>query len=64
MTMPITQPTSKTEKTRTFVSLRLKILVGFTLIFSAVFAGAFYWFLDFATDQALNRIKQDLLGHP
>ena len=42
--MPITQPTSKTEKTRTFVSLRLKILVGFTLIFSAVFPGLFTGF--------------------
>lgn len=44
-----------------YVSLRLKLLAGFTLIFSLVFAGAFYWFLSFATDQALTRIKQDLL---
>lgn len=46
---------------RMFIGLRLKVLAGFTLIFSVVFAGAFYWFLDFATEQALSRIKQDLL---
>lgn len=44
-----------------YLNLRLKLLAGFTLIFSVVFAGAFYWFLNFATEQALNRIKQDLL---
>jgi HAMP domain-containing protein len=59
--MTITQPTSNQKTKRIFVSLRLKILVGFTFIFSAVFAGAFIWFLNFATDQALARIKQDLL---
>jgi HAMP domain-containing protein len=59
--MTTTQSTADQKTKRTFVSLRLKILVGFTLIFSAVFAGAFIWFLNFATDQALTRIKQDLL---
>jgi hypothetical protein len=59
--MTITQSTTNQKTKRIFVSLHLKILVGFTLIFSAVFAGAFIWFLNFATDQALVRIKQDLL---
>lgn len=43
-----------------FVSLRFKLLVGFTLLFSVVFAGAFYWFYTFATDRALQRIQEDL----
>src|SRR6185503_7134426 len=34
---------------------------GFTLIFSVVFAIAFYWFYTFATAQAFTRIQQDLL---
>jgi HAMP domain-containing protein len=50
-----------TASKKLYFSLRLKLLAGFTLIFSLVFAGAFYWFLSFATDQALSRIKQDLL---
>lgn len=44
-----------------FFSLRWKLLVGFTLIFSIVFAVAFYWFYSFATQQALARIQADLL---
>ncbi len=43
-----------------FFSLRLKLLGGFTLLFSVVFAAAFYWFYTFATDQALNKVRQDL----
>ena len=27
-----------------FISLRLKLLVGFTVVFSVVFAGAYLWF--------------------
>lgn len=44
-----------------FFSLRWKLLIGFTLLFSIVFALAFYWFYTFATQQALTRIKTDLL---
>ena len=44
-----------------FFSLRWKLLVGFTLLFSIVFALAFYWFFSFATQQALSRIQADLL---
>jgi HAMP domain-containing protein len=63
-------PTSATEDVKTvktqprepvFISLRWKLLVGFTLLFSIVFAIAFYWFYTFATEQALNRIQADLL---
>lgn len=42
------------------VSLRLKLLIGFTLVFSVVFAVAFYWFYQFGTQMALSRIEEDL----
>ncbi len=44
-----------------FFSLRWKLLIGFTLLFSIVFALAFYWFFTFATQQAVTRIRADLL---
>ncbi|HEX2979089.1 MAG TPA: HAMP domain-containing protein, partial [Anaerolineaceae bacterium] len=43
-----------------FVSLRWKLLLGFTFVFSLVFAGAFYWFLTYSTDAALIKIRSDL----
>lgn len=53
--------TGQAEKKRYFISLRIKILVGFTLVFGLVFASAFYWFYTFATEQAANRIEQDMV---
>jgi HAMP domain-containing protein len=50
----------QTEKKATFISLRVKLLVGFTLLFTVVFAGAFYWFNAFAEQMALKRIEEDL----
>lgn len=44
-----------------YLSLRLKLLIGFTLVFSLIFAGAFLWFYNFATEQALMRITEDLV---
>ncbi|MGF1514780.1 MAG: ATP-binding protein [Elainellaceae cyanobacterium] len=43
-----------------FVSLRVKLLVGFSLIFSIVFAGAFFWFYTFTTDKTISRLRADL----
>ena len=43
-----------------FISLRVKLLVGFTLLFTTVFAIAFYWFYSFASDMALRRIQEDV----
>lgn len=45
-----------------FVSLRLKFLLGFTLLFSIVFAGAFYWFYTYATDMAMEQIRDDMVN--
>jgi len=43
-----------------YFSLRWKLLVGFTLIFSVVFTLAFFWFYQFATDTSLARIQDEL----
>ncbi|MBN1487056.1 MAG: HAMP domain-containing protein [Anaerolineae bacterium] len=51
---------SKEKKQHVFISLRFKILLGFTLLFSIVFALAFYWFYTFATQQAMYQIQADL----
>lgn len=50
----------QSEKQAGFVSLRVKLLIGFTLLFTVVFAGAFYWFSAFAEQVALRRIHEDL----
>lgn len=51
----------KNIRQKLFISLRVKLLVGFTLLFSIVFAGAYYWFYTFATDQAGRRIQADMI---
>jgi len=55
------EKSKQAEKKRYFISLRIKILVGFTLVFGIIFAAAFYWFYTFATEQAGNRIEQDMV---
>jgi len=49
-----------THKGTIYLSLRVKLLVGFTLLFSIVFAVVFYWFNLFAESMALGRIEEDL----
>jgi signal transduction histidine kinase len=41
-------------------SLRVKLLIGFSIVFSLVFAGAFYWFYNFATEKSMNRLRSDM----
>lgn len=43
-----------------FIGLRIKLWIGFTLLFTAVFAIAFFWFYNFASAMALQRIQADL----
>lgn len=45
-----------------FVGLRLKLWAGFTMLFTLVFAVAFYWFYSFASSTALQRIQDDLVA--
>lgn len=56
----IHRPVRIRQRPTQFVSLRVKLLVGFSLIFSFVFAGAFYWFYTFTTDKTITRLREDL----
>ncbi|MGJ3245625.1 MAG: ATP-binding protein [Elainellaceae cyanobacterium] len=42
------------------LSLRTKLLLTFSLAFSLVFAGAFYWFYTFTTNQVMFRLRDDM----
>lgn len=53
--------TQSANKPSTFISLRVKLLVWFTLLFALAFAATFYWFYTFATQMALGRIREDLI---
>jgi len=61
MSNPTIQKNQDLKRPTIYFSLRWKLLIGFTLIFTVVFAIAFYWFYTFASGQALARIQQDLL---
>lgn len=52
--------TAEKRSFRPFISLRVKLLIGFTLLFFVVFAVAFYWFYTFASGVAEDRIRADL----
>ncbi len=53
--------TSESSSKQRFISLRVKLLVGFTLLFTVVFAIAFYWFYTFSTDVAMRQIEEDMV---
>ncbi|WP_242045880.1 HAMP domain-containing sensor histidine kinase [Leptolyngbya sp. FACHB-16] len=44
------------------VSLRTKLLVGFSVVFTLVFSGAFYWFYSFTTEKVIARLRSDMLA--
>lgn len=44
-----------------FISYQVRLLIGFTLLFTLVFAGAYYWFYTYSTNAAIHRIEQDIL---
>jgi HAMP domain-containing protein len=46
---------------RRFVGLRVKLLVGFTLLFSAVFGLIFYWIYRFTDEQTMAHIQEQLI---
>ncbi len=45
---------------RLYISLRLKLLIAFTVLFSVVFAASYYWFYTSSVTRALNRVTEDL----
>ena len=49
-------------KNTIFISAQIRILVGFTFIFTLVFAGAFYWFYRFSENIAISRLRQELVN--
>jgi signal transduction histidine kinase/ActR/RegA family two-component response regulator len=58
MNQPVAEPKAKRIQ---FISLRLKLLVGFTVVYGIVFATAYGWFYRYSTDRAMQRIRQDLV---
>ena len=46
--------------THTFISLRIKILLGFTFIFSIIFIGILQWFYHFMTQEMIKQLKYDM----
>ncbi|WP_448564771.1 ATP-binding protein [Trichothermofontia sp.] len=42
------------------LSLRVKLLVAFSILFSLIFMGAFYWFYTFATEKTLAKLRSDM----
>lgn len=42
------------------ISLRVKLLIGFSIAFSFVFAGTFYWFYIFTINKTTARLQMDM----
>jgi HAMP domain-containing protein len=45
-----------------FLSLRIKLLLIFTLLFTFAFAAIFLWFYNFATALAMDNLRKDLIA--
>ncbi len=50
------------QSRKLFFSLRFKLLIGFSLIFTIVFALAFGWFYVFSDQRAKGRLQEELKG--
>jgi len=44
------------------LSIRMKLLIVFTLLFTVAFALSFYWFYNFGTEIAMDNLRTDLVG--
>lgn len=51
---------ARPENSGRFISVRVKLLVGFTLLFGVVFAAAFLWFYTYASGVAEERLRESL----
>lgn len=58
MTDQKTEPTTKSASR--FLSLRVKIWIGFILIFTPVFVASYYWFYQYTTTRVFQTITDDL----
>src|SRR5574341_336072 len=54
------QPEAAPRKGR-FISIRTRLLLRFTLVFTLAWGGATYWFHQFATNAATRRIERDMV---
>lgn len=50
----------KEKKRGIYLSLGVQLLIAFTLLFGIVFGGIFYWFYNFSSDAAMDRLAEDL----
>ena len=48
------------SKNPKYISLKWKLLGGFTIVFSVVFATAFYWFYGFSINKAMAQVREDM----
>lgn len=66
LTAPTTVLTDTPSQSRRFRSairfggLRIKLVLGFTLVFTLIFGLAYYWFYSFSTASAIQRLAEDL----
>ncbi len=60
LSLPIAAASSAPQRKSTFVSLRTKLLLTFSLLFLGAFGGSYYWFYTYVTDLASTRIRTDL----
>jgi hypothetical protein len=54
--------TATPAKKQTFVSLRIKVLITFTILFTVIFVATYSWFYLFSTERAESRIREDLMN--
>ncbi|NDJ76202.1 MAG: cell wall metabolism sensor histidine kinase WalK [Chloroflexi bacterium] len=57
---PQTETSNESRRGPLFVSLRVKLLVVFILLYAVIFGGVYYWFYEFATDAVMDRLQEDL----
>lgn len=54
------KPESANKQANRFLSLRVKIWIGFILIFTPVFVASYYWFYEYTTARVFQTITDDL----
>lgn len=52
---------SSSWQSNRFVSLRVKLLLSFTVVCGLVFTGLYCWFYNYASQKALERIEEDMV---
>jgi methyl-accepting chemotaxis protein len=62
MTTQITSIHKRLRKSPRFWSIRTKVLIGFTVVFTGIFAGTYAWFYRYASELALERLRDNLVN--